>query len=109
MFCPECGTENPDDARFCGNCRHQLKGNPDTEKNAGSEQVVEIVNPKEATSDLLKYGILAGSLIIPFIGIIMGIIYIVQGETEDKKDVGKLWLIGGIVMMVIYTLAGGSF
>jgi uncharacterized RDD family membrane protein YckC len=26
MFCPGCGAENPDDARYCQNCAKQLKG-----------------------------------------------------------------------------------
>ena len=26
MQCPNCGTDNPDDANFCNNCAHNLKG-----------------------------------------------------------------------------------
>jgi uncharacterized membrane protein len=57
----------------------------------------------------MKYGILASTVIIPFIGVIMGIVYLVQGETENKKSVGKLWLIGGVVMMFIYLMISSEY
>lgn len=27
MFCPKCGAQNPDGARFCGSCGAQLPSN----------------------------------------------------------------------------------
>lgn len=108
MFCPECGTENPEGARFCGNCRHQLSGQTGPTENSPGGSVVEIGSEPKAVSDGLKYGILAGSLIIPFVGMIMGIIYLVQGESEEKKDVGKLWLYGSIGIIVLYMIISGD-
>ncbi|MGD8911925.1 MAG: zinc ribbon domain-containing protein [Candidatus Thiodiazotropha sp.] len=104
MFCPECGTENPDGARFCGNCRHQLISASGGSADNQHSPVVEIGSEPKAVSDGMKYGILAGSLVIPFIGMIMGLIYLVQGESEEKKDVGKLWLFGSIGIIVFYMI-----
>lgn len=108
MFCPECGTQNPDGARFCGNCRHPLTGAADASVNSGNDSVMEIDNEPKSISDGMKYGVLAGSLIIPFIGLIMGIIYLAQGGSEEKKSVGKLWLFGSIGIIVFYLIVGGD-
>jgi uncharacterized membrane protein YvbJ len=108
MFCSECGTENPDGARFCGNCRHQLSGASGGSAANQHNPVVEVDSEPKSVSDGMKYGILAGSLIIPFIGIIMGIIYLLQGESEEKKDVGKLWLFGSIGIIVFYMIISGD-
>ncbi len=108
MFCPECGNQNPDDARFCGNCRHPLSGTAGRSVNSSSNSVVEIGTESKTVSDAMKYGVLAGSLIIPFIGLIMGIIYLAQGESEERKDVGKLWLFGSIGIIVFYMIVGGD-
>ena len=109
MFCPECGTENPADARFCGNCRHPLAATSEEPVSSQDNLVVEIGGEPKSVSDGMKYGILAGSLLIPFIGLIMGIIYLAQGESEEKKDVGKFWLFGSIAIMVFYLIISGDF
>lgn len=109
MFCPECGTENPDNARFCGNCRHPLPNTPDTPEQDQSGPVIEIGTEAAAVSDGMKYGVLVATLFVPFIGLIMGIIYMVQGESEAKKDVGKLWLYASIAVMVFYLIMSGEF
>ncbi|MEW8469731.1 MAG: zinc ribbon domain-containing protein, partial [Candidatus Thiodiazotropha sp.] len=44
MFCPECGTENPDSARFCGNCRHQLSAPTGGSTVNHQQSVVEIAS-----------------------------------------------------------------
>ena len=37
MYCPNCGTQNENDARFCGNCGRQLGAAP-AQGSAGSAQ-----------------------------------------------------------------------
>ncbi len=108
MFCPECGTENPDNARFCGNCRHAL-ASPSGSGDQPASPAVEIGAEPAPVSDGLKYGILFGTLFIPFLGLIMGIIYLVQDGPEAKKDVGKLWIYSSIAVMVFYLAFSGEF
>jgi len=99
MFCPQCGTENPEGARFCGNCRHPLMEGNDS---STPGPVIEVGGDRETVSDGLKYGILAGTLLIPFIGLVMGLIYLAQGRSEAKREVGRLWLYASIGVMVFY-------
>lgn len=102
MFCPECGTENPENAKFCGNCRHPLSASTKDPSRNHIDDVVEIDNGQPAVPDGMKYGILAASIFIPFIGLIMGIIYLAQNESGEKKEVGKLWLYVSLGIMLVY-------
>lgn len=103
MLCKACGANNPDMASYCGNCGGKLVIES---SNPANDDVVEIsVGAKhKPVSDLMKYGVLASTVFIPFIGMIMGLIFIAQAETEDKKDVGKLWLYTSIAIIVLYLM-----
>lgn len=106
MFCQLCGTENPDNAKFCGSCGSKLIAENNSSTDDQHEEVVDIThdNNQNHVSDLMKYGVLVCTVLIPFIGMVMGLIYITQGETDDKKDVGKLWLYTSIVIIVLYLM-----
>ena len=110
MFCPKCGSENPDDARFCGSCGESLSTAHDAPASTSGEvsKVIEPSRPQEEVPAGLKYGILAASLIIPLIGVIMGIVYLVKGESEDKKAAGRLWLYAGVGIAFFYLIAGSG-
>ena len=48
MFCPNCGSKLPDDARFCGSCGTRLQADqpppkPQKEKKKGGKKVVKLV------------------------------------------------------------------
>ncbi|MCW8889539.1 MAG: hypothetical protein OQL20_02620 [Sedimenticola sp.] len=73
-----------------------------------SNDVIEVDQGESTVTDGMKYGILAASVFIPFIGLIMGIIYLAQNESEEKKEVGKLWLYGSLGIMVVYFLISGD-
>ncbi len=66
----------------------------------------------------LKWGVVVGTVLIPLVGIIMGIIFMVDANASpEKKEVGKLWLMVGIGAIVLQTicwcgvgaLAGGGY
>ncbi len=103
MFCQKCGSENPDNARFCGHCSHELIA----ESAGNTNEPIEINADQQPVSALMKYGVMLAAFLIPIIGLVMGIIYLNQGESEEKKDVGKLWLFACVAGFVVYlTLSG---
>ncbi len=106
MFCQVCGKENPENANFCGGCGTKLiraSGKSTSDRQA---RVVDITldDKQKPVSDLMKYGVVAGTVLIPFIGMILGIIFIIQSETETKKDVGRFWLYTSIGIIVLYLM-----
>ena len=87
-YCRECGIEIGENDKFCKEC------GADVGKNIVIERVVEkrIVGEKlpEKTFDSTWY--LAGVL-VPFIGLIGGIIFLIQG----RRDAYKLIIISTVV------------
>lgn len=57
-------------------------------------------NPQqhEQVTDGLRIGVIIGTLFIPLLGIIMGIIFM-QDSNPNKKAVGKTWLYVGLGVM----------
>jgi uncharacterized membrane protein YvbJ len=108
MYCPKCGSENPDDARFCGSCGYTIP----IEKNEFNRQFQTDPNQfqQQPVSNELKIGIIIASVIVPLLGIIMGWIYM-SDANPSKKAVGKTWLIVGSSAAILYCLlisAGGG-
>jgi uncharacterized membrane protein YvbJ len=110
MFCPECGSENPDDASFCGACGEKFDVvNERVEQEP--QPVMRFVDLRETEAPVpsgLKYGVLAASLFIPLIGIVMGLYYLIKGESEQKKGTGRLWLYVGVGLAFLYMLLGSG-
>jgi len=97
MFCPKCGTSNPDEARFCGKCSAPIQA-------PGPLPHPPPPAPgSTAVSQGMKIGISIGTIIVPLLGLIMGGIYMADANPE-KKAAGKLWLLIGAGMIVLYCL-----
>jgi hypothetical protein len=95
MYCPECGDENPDDARYCGTCGAPMR--PIAPQPSASAQTA--AHPSVSTE--LKLGIAVATVIIPLIGIVMGVIYLTKPDPAQKAA-GRLWLSIAGVMFLIY-------
>jgi hypothetical protein len=98
MKCPKCGLDNPDDARFCGQCGAPMPVAPLPPDHGPAGEVPSNLN----------IGIIAGSVLIPLLGIIMGAIYM-NDPSPAKRKAGKLWLYVGIGVMVAQCLLGCLF
>jgi len=106
MRCAKCGHVNPAEAKFCGKCANRLAAaEPPVSTGSGGHPS----HADEAVSDGLKIGVIVGSLIIPLLGIIMGIIYMKE-RSPAKQAVGKTWLWVGVGALAVYcvcSLASG--
>ena len=98
MYCPKCGTENPDDAKVCRSCSAVLSKAPIT---------IEDRFPK--TSGLAIAAFVLGLISIVFfltgiVAIILGIISIVAIEKSGGRLTGRVFAILGVIIPVIVFL-----
>ena len=113
MNCPQCGTQNPADAKFCGSCGIALS---QVRPNPGPPVPPPPPPGGEAVDQGLKIGVAIGSVLLPIIGIIMGILYLKDANPEKQKA-GKLWLICAVAGVALSCLCffiaaaagGGSY
>ena len=100
MFCPSCSHKNVDEAKFCAKCGAPLRmpappPPPPPPPPPGSESVV---------SGGMKWGITAGTVVFPLLGLVMGVIYL-RDPNLEKKAAGKLWLGVAIGIMLLYAIS----
>ena len=101
--CPNCGNQNPDDAKFCESCGTPLSTSVQQQPFSGTPI-------KPGVSGGAKTGLGILSFLIPLVGIILGIIYMNDSD-PSKKAAGKTYLylgIGGMVLGCLIVAAGGG-
>lgn len=111
MFCAQCGTENPEEARFCGNCGAAMdRAEPDavTPPRPRVGQVIDLGTSGQGVPPGLKWGILALSILMPIVGVVMGTYYWAKGGSQERVAVGRLWLLVGLGLAILYTLMAGE-
>ena len=105
MKCSTCGTDNPANARFCGNCRQPL-GEPaevSTQAKAG-----ETAPDQESQGQ----GVVAWVISIVFLlwgafFIFGGLMELTGSDTGTEGEIGGIWmLIGGIIVVYGGVLRG---
>lgn len=105
MFCPDCGTENDENADFCKNCGKELK-NIDNQPLAGSESevnkepsmVIVVLGYIFAISGLL-FGLLGG-----IIGIIIGIYLYTRQNAKAKMHGRNIVVVSALMIVLSYQL-----
>lgn len=121
MFCPNCGSNNPDNASHCSNCGISLGAQP-------AEQTVPVSAPKPAAAtgfkDYMMFNIIM--CVVSFLcaggclGIILSVIGIIFGskaktsyaagniaEAESQAKIAKIMAIVTVVVAVIGLIATG--
>jgi len=96
--CPNCGHQNPDDARFCETCGAALS----------SVQQPFNSPSNTGTSEGASIGLGILSFLIPLVGIILGISYM---NNPAKKAAGKTYLflgLGGMVLGCLFAIIIGA-
>lgn len=107
MFCSKCGKQIPDDSVFCPECGQSLSQAAPSPSPGATPSAPA---PSVEVSPGLNIGIIVGSILIPLIGIVMGLIYMKDPDAAKQKA-GKIWLWVGIGMGIFWILAslGGEF
>ncbi len=99
MICAKCGdASNPPDTRFCGACGHPMPPPPIT---AAGPAAVSALPADGQVPAAMAWGVGIATVFLPFIGIVMGIIYM-RGAHPSRKATGKVWLILGLIMALVW-------
>ena len=96
-FCPKCGEELVDNAKFCKNCGANLEGIPNPHQTTNDEYRVPVVE------DDHKIAVIAGyvlAILIPLFGFIVGI-YLLTRNSQNAKKHGKYVMIVAAVLWII--------
>lgn len=102
MYCPSCGQSNPDEAKFCGKCGAPVAAAPKpVHAVSGAAKETGVV------SQQMKTWMMVASIVLPIVGIVVGIVYLLD-DNPEKKEAGKLWLIVGIIAAVVWTALFGA-
>jgi uncharacterized membrane protein YvbJ len=108
MYCPKCGQQNSDDARFCGKCGATMSAPPPppaapahVHAHSGAPAAAS-PHATGVVSQGMRTGMIICSIVLPIVGIIVGVLFMLDANPE-KKTAGKLWLIIGIVAGIIWT------
>lgn len=102
MFCSKCGKQIPDDSTFCpfcGNAVAQAAPSTPEPRRAAPQQTA----PEAQVSIGLHILIIVATVLIPLVGLIMGVIYI-RSDSPAKKKAGKVWLTVGIIAFFVNML-----
>ena len=105
MFCPNCGSQTPDNANFCPNCAAQL--NPQYNSNnqynqQGYQQPYgNFYNPRPDDVPSTALNVLA--FFVPIVGLILYLIWKDEYPIKAKK-IGKAALISVLIGVAFYVL-----
>lgn len=87
MFCSKCGKEVHDDAVVCTSCGCSI---------GKKEQVFD----ESVGEDKASGGLIAVSILIPIVGVILGIVNL----CKSKKKSGTTYLVAGTIAWVVYVV-----
>ena len=113
MFSPQCGKENEAGARFCGDCGATIADpmpapSPTPVQSAEPLRTVTPGAAGEVVPPGVKWGVLGVSVLLPVVGLVMGLYYWIKAESPDKVATGKLWFFGALALSVVYSLLSSA-
>ena len=93
-MCTGCGRQIPVEYNVCPHC-----GRPQNIQ-YGPQPSQQI----EPVGSLLTVLLYIASLIIPFFGIIVGIIWLGAGADAERRNIGKMCLLLGVLCIVLWVI-----
>lgn len=99
IYCPFCGEELIDSAKFCKNCGKNVEKYRDNTANATNEPTSfpPVVEKSHTLAAMLGF---ICSILIPLIGIIIGIYLYTRKDSPKAKRYGILIIILGVVVWI---------
>ena len=98
-FCPSCGEELADNAKFCKNCGTNIE----TKETAKDQPTASTYEVQTVENDH-KIAIILGyvcAILIPIIGLIFGIYLVTRNDSEKAKFHGKIVIAVSVVIWII--------
>ena len=102
-YCPACGEELIDAAKFCKNCGAEID-NPQKTTNTYKEnrrQYIELSDKNYTIAIVVGYVM---AILIPLIGLIIGIYLLTRDSSRAKKH-GKFVLIVTVVVWILSVIS----
>lgn len=101
-FCPKCGEELVDNAKFCKSCGYDLENQKENDFKVSPEQYRPPEAEKSHTVAMVLGYICA--VLIPLFGIIFGI-YLMTRDEEKAKTHGKyIIIISAVIWFISFVL-----
>ena len=98
-FCPTCGEELLDNAKFCKNCGAKLE----TTETANTQEIQGNYEVQKVENDH-KIAIIIGyicAILIPLFGLIFAIYLLTRKDSEKAKFHGKIMIAISVLMWII--------
>lgn len=104
-YCPSCGVELVDEARFCKRCGKNLENIQFSSDAKSSQQFTQYLIEKNHTAAIVIGYILA--ILIPLFGIIVAIYLLTRKDSSKAKKHGKyILIVAFIVCFLSFILLG---
>lgn len=99
-YCPSCGQELVDEAKFCKNCGMNLENyqSPNEVQHARPEYSPQVAENKHTVAVILGY---ICAILIPLFGLIFGIYLITRNDSESAKMHGKIVIGISVIIWII--------
>lgn len=100
IYCPFCGEELVDDAKFCKNCGKNVKEYSHMENSDENNYTYHPPVVEKSHTLATVVGFIC-SILIPLIGIIIGIYLYTRKDSANAKKYGLIIIVLGVIVWII--------
>ena len=97
-FCPNCGEELADEANFCKNCGKDLSKYQNLFSNGTNHNVSQYSEKSHTAATVLGF---VFAVLIPIIGIFIGIYLLTRDDSASAKRYGKIIIAVAVIVWAI--------
>lgn len=102
-FCPFCGEELVDNAKFCKNCGKSLENFQNVHDDGGDEFQFNPPVVEKSHNLAFAIGIIA-AIFFPLIGIIIGLYLYTRKDSSNAKRNGAITIALGVIVWIVSAL-----